>query len=73
MAQRHVSGKRYRRGLLTAKEKEQKLLLKIEQAKKSLSKLQQQRKMEIGSLAFKHGLNGLHDHQLDQAFEKLAH
>ena len=48
------------------------LLDRIEKAKIKLEKLQQKQKLEIGSLAYKHGLHQLELKQLDQAFAKLA-
>lgn len=53
-------------------EKEKKLLERIEKAKSDLLKLQNKRKMEIGKLAYKHGLESVDDVTLDKAFEKLA-
>ena len=53
-------------------EREQKLIQKIEHAKQSLNQLQEKRKKEIGSLAYKHGLNNLDETTLDNAFAKLA-
>lgn len=54
------------------KEKEAKLLEKIEKAKSDLSKLQEKRKLEIGKLAFKHGLDVFDNTVLDKHFSKLA-
>ena len=48
------------------------LLDRIEKAKVKLEKLQQKHKLEIGSLAYKHGLHSLDITQLDHAFAKLA-
>ena len=48
------------------------LLDRIEKAKQKLEKLQQKHKLEIGSLAYKHGLHSLDIRQLDHAFSKLA-
>jgi len=53
-------------------EKEQKLLQKIEEAKKELQKLQQKRRLEIGQLACKHGLDQLDNQRLDELFGQLA-
>ena len=52
--------------------KEKKLLDKIEKAKNDLVRLQNKRKLEIGKMAYKHGLSDFSDATLDQAFEKLA-
>lgn len=56
----------------TTTQKEQELLKKIEKAKNDLIKLQQKQKIEIGALAYKHGLNQLEISALDHAFAKLA-
>jgi len=48
------------------------LLDRIEKAKTKLEKLQQKHKLEIGSLAYKHGLHQLDIKQLDQAFAKIV-
>ena len=48
------------------------LLDRIEKAKQKLEKLQQKHKLEIGSLAYKHGLHQLDIKQLDHVFAKLA-
>lgn len=53
-------------------EKQQKLIEKIEQAKKDLLALQEKRKREIGSLACKHGLDRLDNETLGNAFANLA-
>ena len=62
---------------MTAKTREQKLLEKIEQARKDLSLLQEKRKKEIGALAYKHGLDRFDNEKLSQAFasieKELAH
>lgn len=57
---------------LSAKEKENKLLAKIEEDKKKLIALQEKRKHEIGSLAYKHGLHDLDNELLEKAFAKLS-
>ena len=48
------------------------LLDRIEKVKDKLDKLQQKHKLEIGSLAYKHGLHQLDIQQLDSAFAKIA-
>ncbi|HAT2009128.1 hypothetical protein G5S93_13270 [Legionella pneumophila serogroup 1] len=48
------------------------LLDRIEKAKIKLDKLQQKHKLEIGNLAYKHGLHQLDTKQLDTAFLKLS-
>ncbi len=57
---------------LTSREKEKKLIEKIEKAKQELQKLQHKRKLEIGTLAVKHKLDELGLKKLDAAFAKLA-
>lgn len=57
----------------TVSEKEQELLATIADAKKKLEKLQQQQKIEIGTLACKHGLNQFEPSILESAFKKLSH
>ena len=57
---------------MTATSKEQKLLEKIEQAKKDLLALQEKRKKEIGALAYKHGLDRIDNEKLSQAFANIA-
>lgn len=54
------------------KEKEDKLIKKIETAKKELLALQEKRLLEIGKLACKHGLDAYEDTLLDLHFAKLA-
>ena len=54
------------------KEKEQKLINKIERAQKELSRLQEKRRHEIGKLACKHGLDSFDDATLNNCFSKLA-
>jgi len=56
----------------TASQMEAVLMDKIEQAKNRLEKLQQKHKIELGSLAYKHGLHQFDLKQLDAAFLKLA-
>ncbi len=58
--------------VMTAISKEQKLLEKIEQAKKDLLALQERRKKEIGALAYKHGLDRFNNEKLSQAFATVA-
>ena len=53
-------------------DKEQRLIAKIERAKKALTNLKEKRKREIGSLACKHGLDRIDSQQLNAAFENLA-
>ncbi|HAT6957812.1 TPA: hypothetical protein ACMWQH_000853 [Legionella pneumophila] len=48
------------------------LMDKIEQAKERLEKLQQKHKIEIGMLAYKHGLQNIDIKQLDNAFAQMA-
>ncbi|HAU0932758.1 hypothetical protein SCO85_12045 [Legionella pneumophila serogroup 1] len=45
---------------------------RINQAKNKLDKLQQKHKLEIGSLAYKHGLQNFTTQQLDYAFARIA-
>jgi len=56
----------------TTLEKEKELLDKIEKAKLDLAKLQRKQKIEIGTLACKHGLNEFDTKTLNSAFEKLS-
>ena len=53
-------------------EKEKKLIYKIEKAKNYLEQLQTKRKLEIGKLAYKYGLESLSDDTLDKAFSQLS-
>lgn len=57
---------------ITLKEKTDKLIKKIETAKKELLALQEKRLLEIGKLAYKHGLDAYEDTQLDHHFSKLS-
>jgi len=57
---------------VAAKDKESRLLEKIEKAKQDLVHLQERRKKEIGALAYKHGLAHVDTITLDKAFSKLA-
>lgn len=56
----------------TVSQMEALLLDRIEKAKLKLEKLQQKHKLEIGHLAYKHGLHEVDIKQLDAAFLKLA-
>ena len=56
----------------TVSQMEAVLLDRIEKAKDKLDKLQKKHKLEIGSLAYKHGLHQLDIQQLDSAFAKIA-
>ncbi|MFO9067169.1 hypothetical protein SC828_09065 [Legionella pneumophila serogroup 1] len=56
----------------TASQMEAVLMDKIEKTKQRLDKLQQKHKLEIGQLAYKHGLQNFETKQLDNAFAKLA-
>jgi hypothetical protein len=56
----------------TASQMEAVLLDRIEKTKDKLSQLQQKHKHEIGSLAYKHGLQHFDLSQLDHAFSKLG-
>lgn len=56
----------------TVSQMEAVLLDRIEKAKIKLDKLQQKHKLEIGILAYKHGLNQLDIQQLETAFSTLA-
>lgn len=58
--------------LKTTSEKEWVLLATIAEAKKKIEKLQQQQKVEIGTLACKHGLNLFELAILDEGFKKLS-
>jgi len=53
-------------------DKAQKLEEQIQNAKEKLVKLKQQRKMEIGTLALKHGLDKFDDDVLDANFKRIA-
>lgn len=56
----------------TPSEKEQDLLNIIADAKKKLEKLQHAQKLEIGTLACKHGLHQFDVSVLEKAFKELA-
>jgi len=57
---------------MSLKEKEGKLLERIEKAKNELSRLQERRRSEMGKLACKHGLDAFEDVVLDKHFSRLA-
>lgn len=57
---------------MTVSQMEAVLLDRIEKAKEKLEKLQQRHKLEIGTLAYKHGLHQFDLKQLDRAFSKIA-
>ncbi len=48
------------------------LLDRIEKAKDKLAKLQQKHQLEIGNLAYQHGLQKFSLAQLNQAFESIT-
>lgn len=56
----------------TISEKEQELLDIIDSAKEKLLKLQHKQKIELGTIACKHGLYQVDKETLDAAFKKLA-
>lgn len=56
----------------TVSQMEALLLDRIEKAKIKLDKLQQRHKLEIGHLAYKHGLHQFDIKKLDSAFLELA-
>ncbi|HAU1190891.1 TPA: hypothetical protein ACT96X_001015 [Legionella pneumophila] len=56
----------------TVSQMEAVLLDRIEKAKIKLDKLQQKHKLEIGTLAYKHGLHQFDIKLLDAAFLKLV-
>lgn len=56
----------------TVSQMEAVLMDRIEKAKTKLEKLQQKHKLQIGALAYKHGLQQLDMTQLDLVFAKLA-
>ena len=56
----------------TVSQMEAALLDRIEKAKMKLEQLQKKHKLEIGSLAYKHGLQQWDIKQLDLAFAKVA-
>ncbi|KTD20134.1 hypothetical protein [Legionella londiniensis] len=56
----------------TVSQMEAVLLDRIEKAKIKLNKLQQKHKLEIGTLAYKHGLHQFDMQRLETAFLKFA-
>lgn len=56
----------------TVSQMEAALMDKIEKARVKLSKLQQKHQLEIGALAYKHGLQQCDIKQLDLIFAKVA-
>ena len=62
----------YEKTTISLKEKTDKLIEKIEKAKKNLLALQEKRLLEIGKLACKHGLDAYEDTLLDHHFAKLS-
>lgn len=48
------------------------LMDKIEKAKEQLAKLQQKHKLELGNLAYRHGLQKFTIEQLNQAFATIS-
>jgi hypothetical protein len=56
----------------TVSQMEAVLMDKIQKAHDKLQKLQQKHKLDIGTLAYKHGLHQCELKQLDAAFLKLA-
>ena len=56
----------------TGSQMEALLLDRIEKAKLKLDKLQQKHKLEIGSLAYKHGLHKFEMKHLESLFSKIA-
>lgn len=56
----------------TLSEKEQKLINKIEKAKKDLANLKQKRKEKIGELAIKAGLANVDDQLLQDHLSRIA-
>ena len=57
---------------VNSREKERKLIEKIDNAKKELSQLRNRRRIEVGGLACKHGLDQYDDALLSQHFELLS-
>ena len=57
---------------ISYKVKKDKLIEKIEKAKKEVLILENKRLLEIGKLAHKHGLHDYEDTLLDQHFSKLS-
>ncbi|QMT61717.1 hypothetical protein [Legionella sp. PC997] len=56
----------------TVSQMEAVLLDRIEKAKIKLEKLQQKHKLEIGTLAYKHGLHQFNMQRLEAAFLRLG-
>ncbi|HCX3504807.1 TPA: hypothetical protein OZL71_001259 [Legionella pneumophila] len=56
----------------TVSQMEEVLMDKIEKTKKQLDSLQQKHKLEIGSLAYKYGLNQFELSILENAFKNLS-
>lgn len=56
----------------TSSQMEAVLLDRIEKAQNKLEKLQQKHKLEIGSLAYKHGLHQFDMKRLNSAFARIA-
>ena len=56
----------------TISDKEKKLLEIISDAKNKLAALQEKQKIELGELAYKHGLNEFDLTVLDEEFKKLS-
>lgn len=57
---------------MTSNSKEQKLIEKIEKAKQELANLREQRKQDIGQLAYQCGIADLSNDILKEAFMALA-
>ena len=57
---------------ISFKVKKDKLIEKIEKAKKEVLILENKRLLEIGKLAYKHGLHDYEDTLLDHHFAKLS-
>lgn len=57
---------------MTVSQMEAVILDRIEKAKLRLDKLQRKHKLEIGALAYKHGLHQFDIQKLDASFLKIA-
>ncbi len=57
---------------MNLKETEQKLLENIKKTQEKLKKLRQKRKLEIGELAIKYGLDDLTNEQLENHFKAIG-
>lgn len=57
---------------INAAEKEKKLLVKIEKAKSQLLRLQDKRRLELGKIACKHGLDQYDNTVLEKHFAALS-